>query len=56
MRGQNAALSRALAFEREARTASVEELLEGLAAGQDPDSPIRPLIAAVMVATASLWD
>ena len=30
-RGQNAALAKALAFDREARTASVEKLLEGLA-------------------------
>ena len=41
-RGQNAALSRALAFDREARTASVEKLLDGLVAKQKPR--IRPTI------------
>jgi len=34
--GQNAALAQALAFDRERRTASVEELLKGLAADHQP--------------------
>src|ERR1700730_2344269 len=34
--GQNAALAKALAFDREARTASVEKLVQGLIADQQP--------------------
>jgi serine/threonine protein kinase len=40
-RAQNAALSKALAFGREARTASVEKLLEGLAVSRKPRKPRR---------------
>ena len=46
-RGQNAALAQALAFERETRTASVEKLLNGLAAEQKP----RSRAAAIMGGT-----
>jgi serine/threonine protein kinase len=45
--GQNAALSHALSFEREVRTASVETLLEGLATEQ----PQRTRLTALIVAT-----
>jgi len=50
MREQNAALTKALAFKREARTRSVEELLAGLAAGKTPTRRSGTLIAAVVVA------
>lgn len=52
-RGQNAALGRALAFERGARTASVEKLVEGLAA--EPPRRGRPmgLIGAIALAVAA---
>jgi len=56
-RRQNAALARALAFEREARTASVEKLLEGLAAERAmPRSPAAVAAAAAVgiVAAAGL--
>jgi TolB-like protein len=52
-REQNAALARALAFDREARTGSVETLLEGLAA--HAPSRVRPFLllgAAVLGAAA----
>ena len=50
--GQNAALAQALAFDREQRTASVERLLEGLAAGRRPRH--RPLAALGTVIIAPL--
>jgi TolB-like protein/predicted Ser/Thr protein kinase len=50
--GQNAALARALAFEREARTASVEKLLEGLAAEHPARSRRAALFGAGVVALA----
>jgi serine/threonine protein kinase len=43
-RSQNGALTKALAFDRERRTASVEVLLEGLAA----DSKVRTRLAALL--------
>jgi TolB-like protein/Tfp pilus assembly protein PilF/predicted Ser/Thr protein kinase len=59
-RAQNAALAQALAFDRDARTASVETLLEGLMADQKPRT--RPnavvggaIIAAVAALGLSYW-
>jgi serine/threonine protein kinase/tetratricopeptide (TPR) repeat protein len=51
--GQNAALSRALAFGREARTASVEKLLEGLVANQQPRTRPNAVVAGAIIATAA---
>jgi len=52
-RQQNATLRKALAFGREARTGSVEQLIAGLAAGKAPrDSPV--LKAAVIATVAAL--
>jgi TolB-like protein len=50
---QNAALARALAFEREARTPSVEKLLEGLAAGHLPRRPPVALLGAAVIAVVA---
>jgi serine/threonine protein kinase len=49
-RGQNAALGKALAFDREARTGSVEQLLAGLAADKTPRgrSVLGPAIIAIV--------
>jgi eukaryotic-like serine/threonine-protein kinase len=52
-RGQNAALGRALAFDREARTASVEKLLEGLVANQKPRTHPNVVVAGAIIATAA---
>jgi serine/threonine protein kinase/tetratricopeptide (TPR) repeat protein len=52
-RGQNAALSRALAFEREARTGSVEQLVAGLAADKAPRG--RPVLGAAVIATIAAF-
>jgi TolB-like protein/cytochrome c-type biogenesis protein CcmH/NrfG len=49
-RGQNEALARALSFEREARSTSVERLLEGLAAAQPARSLPAALLGAVVIA------
>ena len=46
--GQNAALSKALAFGREARTNSVEKLLQGLVTTQKPTARPAAIIAAVV--------
>jgi len=51
-RGQNAALRKALAFDREARSASVEKLLEGLAANQKPRIRPRVVVAGAIFAGA----
>ena len=51
-RGQNAALAQALAFDREGRTASVEKLLEGLAA-EPPRSRPAALLGAVVIAVVA---
>jgi TolB-like protein len=52
-RGQNAALAKALALDREARTGSVEELLGGLLADLKPRGrPLAVLGAASLVAAA----
>jgi TolB-like protein/predicted Ser/Thr protein kinase len=54
-RRQNAALAQALAFDRERRTASVEKLLEGLAADRRPRGrPIAVLGGAIIAALAAL--
>jgi eukaryotic-like serine/threonine-protein kinase len=45
---QNAALARALAFDRDGRTSSVEELLEGLAADQKRRRPLAVLGTAII--------
>ncbi len=52
-RGQNAALGRALAFERAARTASVERLVEGLAAEHPRRGRPMGLIAAIALAVVA---
>ena len=54
-RGQNAALAQALAFDRKARTASVEQLLVGLTAGDASRRRRRALqlVAAAVVAAAA---
>src|SRR6516225_3773106 len=49
--GQNAALSKALAFGREARTNSVEKLLQGLVTTQKPTARPVATIAAVVALT-----
>jgi TolB-like protein/predicted Ser/Thr protein kinase len=51
-RGQHAALTQALAFEREARTPSVEKLLEGLAA-EHPRSRPAVLLGATVIAVVA---
>ena len=56
-RAQNAALAQALAFDREARTRSVEELLAGLAAGKTGRGRqpwVLAVASAVAVATLAL--
>src|SRR5882757_7065004 len=52
-RGQNAALGRALAFERAARTASVEKLVEGLAAEHPRRGRPMGLIGAIALAVVA---
>jgi TolB-like protein/Tfp pilus assembly protein PilF len=52
-RGQNAALRRALAFGREARTASVEKLLEGLVANQKSRARPNAVVAGASIAVAA---
>jgi TolB-like protein/predicted Ser/Thr protein kinase len=52
-RGQNAALAKALAFHREARTASVEKLLEGLAAERPPHRRPAALLAVAVIAVVA---
>jgi serine/threonine-protein kinase len=55
-RGQNAALAKALSFDREGRTSSVEKLLEGLAADKKRSGarPIAVLGGAIIAALATL--
>jgi TolB-like protein/Tfp pilus assembly protein PilF/predicted Ser/Thr protein kinase len=50
---QNAALTRALSFERQARTGSVEKLLKELAAEQPPGRRSAALLGAAIVAVAA---
>jgi serine/threonine-protein kinase len=52
-RRQNAALDRALAFDREARTASVEKLLEGLVAKQKSRTRPNVVVAALIMAAVA---
>jgi serine/threonine-protein kinase len=52
-RGQNAALAKALAFERQARTASVEKLLEGLAPKHSARGRPAALLAAAGIAVVA---
>jgi len=51
---QNAALARALAFDREGRTPSVEQLLAGLAADQGQRSSRKAVVAAAIVAVVAV--
>jgi TolB-like protein/Tfp pilus assembly protein PilF len=51
-RGQNAALAKAMAFDRQARTTSVEKLLEGLAAEPRPHARRNAILAGAVVAAA----
>jgi TolB-like protein/Tfp pilus assembly protein PilF len=53
-RGQNAALAKAMAFDREARTASVEKLLEGLVAEPPPRSRSVALFAVTVIAVLAV--
>jgi serine/threonine-protein kinase len=53
-REQNAALAQALAFQREARTASVERLLAGLTSRPAPRNRRAPLVAAAVVTGAAV--
>ena len=53
-RGQNAALAKALAFDREARTGSVEELLGGLLADHKPRGRPLAVLGAASLAAAAL--
>ena len=59
-RGQNAALAKALAFDREGRTASVEKLLAGLVADTKPHARPTVVLGAAIVAgtlavTSTYW-
>jgi len=53
-RGQNEALGRALVFNREARTASVERLLAGLVGDKAPRGRWTALAAAVVIGTMAV--
>jgi TolB-like protein len=52
-RGQNAALAQALAFSREARTASVEQLLAGLVTDKAPRGRQNAALGAAIIATVA---
>ncbi|MBV9344927.1 MAG: protein kinase, partial [Gammaproteobacteria bacterium] len=53
-RGQNSALAQALTFDRDARTASVEQLLTGLAPHATPRTrPLTPIGAAILAVLAA---
>jgi serine/threonine protein kinase len=52
-RAQNAALSKALAFEREARTGSVEQLLAGLAPDRAPRGRHNAVLGAAIIAAVA---
>jgi len=52
-RGQNGALAQALAFDREARTASVEQLLAGLVTDKVPRSRRNAVLGAALIATVA---
>jgi serine/threonine protein kinase len=53
-RGQNGALAQALAFDREARTASVEQLLAGLVTDKAPRGRPYAFVAVLIAAVAAL--
>jgi serine/threonine protein kinase len=53
-REQNAALARGLAFDREQRTASVEQLLQGLADRKPKPRSVASLTGAIIAATVAL--
>lgn len=53
-RGQNGALAQALAFDREARTASVEQLLAGLVTDRAPRSRQNTVRGAAIIATVAV--
>ena len=54
-RGQNAALSQALAFKREARTGAVEQVLAGIGSDIKPRArPIAPFGAAILAAIVAV--
>jgi len=54
-RRQNAALSKALAFDREARTPSVEKFLEGLVPNRKPRTrPIAAVVVAIVTTAAAV--
>jgi serine/threonine-protein kinase len=52
-RGQNGALAQALAFDREARTASVEQLLAGLMIDKAPRGRQNAVLGAAIIATVA---
>jgi TolB-like protein/Flp pilus assembly protein TadD len=52
-REQNGALAQALAFDREARTASVEQLLAGLGTDKAPRSRHHAVLGAALIATVA---
>jgi serine/threonine protein kinase/tetratricopeptide (TPR) repeat protein len=52
-RGQNGALAQALAFDRRARTASVEQLLAGLATDKAPRSRQNAVLGAALIGTVA---
>jgi serine/threonine protein kinase len=52
-RGQNEALAQALAFNREARTASVEQLLAGLVTDKAPRGRQNAILGATLIATVA---
>jgi serine/threonine protein kinase len=53
-RGQNGALAQALAFDRKARTASVEQLLGGLATDKAPRSRQNAVLGAALIGTVAV--
>jgi eukaryotic-like serine/threonine-protein kinase len=52
-RGRNAALAQALAFDREARTASVEQLLAGLVTDKAPRARRKAVLGAAIIASVA---
>jgi serine/threonine protein kinase len=53
-RGQNGALAQALAFDRKARTESVEQLLGGLATDKTPRSRQNAVLGAALIGTVAV--
>jgi eukaryotic-like serine/threonine-protein kinase len=52
--GQNAALAKALAFDREARTGSVEQLLAGLVTDKAPQGRRNAMLGAALIGTIAV--